>query len=107
MCKNTQCIIVCWLHNHRPMPARPPPTMGMRATELRAGSNKKHVILSDQPHFLFPVCATYLIIAAKHLHASMEMVFPDSCGFLQQDNAPWHKANAKTVQDWFENNFED
>ena len=50
---------------------------------------------------------SYLSIVADHVHPFMETVFPDGCGFFQQDNAPCHKA--KMFQEWFEehnNEFE-
>lgn len=46
---------------------------------------------------------TYLSIVANHVHLFMEKIFPDSCGLVQQDNAP------KMLQEWFEernNEFE-
>ena len=37
--------------------------------------------------------ATYLSIAADHLHPFMNTVFPSSDGYFQQDNAPCDKAH--------------
>ena len=50
---------------------------------------------------------TYLNIAADHVHPFMETIFPDGCGFFQQDNTPCKKTNM--FQEWFEehnNKFE-
>ncbi len=41
----------------------------------------------------------YLRIVADHVHPFMTTVYPSSDGYIQQDNAPCHKA--QIISDWF------
>ncbi len=41
----------------------------------------------------------YLSIVADHVHPFMTIVYPSSDGYIQQDNAPCHKA--QIISDWF------
>ncbi len=41
----------------------------------------------------------YLSIVADHVHPFTTTVYPSSDGYLQQDNAPYHKA--QIISDWF------
>lgn len=50
-------------------------------------------LLDPGVHVDFTLIRTiYQSTLANHAHPFMEVVYPEGCGLLQQDNAPCHKA---------------